>query len=841
MKNTKVIINTTLAVCIIFFCFISSKTIVAGDNSNTKSSIHVTTIEEGGNTVKGNPLITAIPESNKEVQQISFFAKAVNEPESAFYPYAPLTNEPYSWNWPTGDPWVPDGEYILKMEIEYSSDDIEVVTRNVIVDNYGTPNAPMSPNDLKIISDSNAGVELIWSPSESNNIYIYEIYQDGKKIGETTDTFFIIDKLLPNTFYNFRVKSVDVYNNESFDDNSIVILTNEEHGLITPLPKISEIQLPEPNGVSPRSEGYSGVIELSVFSELDDVDFAIKPYNSPDEDYWSFPQTSSVDNVHTVSWDTTSAPDGKVIIKAVATDEHNQKSTVSVELLVDNEIEGYIPPDWEYAAVPPENYIIGYLAGWATLGNYDIINDVDASRLTHINYAFGLIGDDLKIKMSDPIQDPINFADLTMLKEKFPHLKTTIAIGGWGGSANFSEAAATQESRLTFANSVVDFIVEHDFNGVDLDWEYPVTGGGPGTYPNPDDYDNFPLLLETVREKLDEQGEKDGVHYSLSIAGAANTSFIENTQIGTTQNLLDYVQIMTYDIHGTWEDLADLNAPLYDDYGKTWSVDKAVQAYLDAGVPAEKVVMGVPFYGYSYNVLSGENNGFRQEYNGSGSVTYNQIVQNNYLNNGYIRFWDEGTAVPYLFNQEEAIFISYDDEESMTIKANYIREQGLGGAMIWEISQDHSNDLLNSLYGVLKEPIDHPQDNGDDDDKDKEPEGNDKGEDPKDSEDPGDQEKPVIPGEENNEVEDPNKDNDADDQTKDVDNSIGENENSNNNETLSPTNDENDDLNSDKDQADKTGKKLPKTATSLYNLLLIGVLLLIVGSTLVIWKYRQLQ
>src|SRR5690606_1960394 len=165
------------------------------------------------------------------------------------------------------------------------------------------------------------------------------------------------------------------------------------------------------------------------------------------------------------------------------------------------------------------------------------------------------------------------------------------------------------------------------------------------------------------------------------------------------------VQIMTYDIHGTWESVADFTAPLFDDNGKTYSVDKGVQAYLDAGVPAKKLVMGVPFYGYSYNVTTAENNGLRQPVNGSGSITYNSIVNRDLLNNGYERFWDEGSKVPYLFNKETLHFISHDDEESIGLKAEYIRDRGLGGAMIWELSQDHGNDLLATLYNVLKDPI----------------------------------------------------------------------------------------------------------------------------------------
>lgn len=700
----------------IFFRIIILLTVILGsafpnvyaqnDSTNSTSSIDVTTIEEGGNTVKGSPTITAVPDSTKQIVSAQFFAKAVNEAESAYYPYAKLTTAPFSWSWPTGDPWVPDGEYSLRVDFTYANGEVETVTRNIFVQNYAEPTSPDSPKDLRVTSRSASSIAMNWTSSSSTKLFNYEIYQDGSKIAETTNTSYEITGLEANTLYEFRVKAKDIYNNVSIENNTISVLTSDT---VQSLPFISEIQAPEPNGVTPRSEGYSGTISLSVDAvdpSVETVEFFVKTTAAPESAYWKFPSTKNEGDTYSINWDTTSAPEGTVIIQAVAADSYGQKTTVTKVLLVDNVIEGYVPPQWEPAETPPENYIIAYLAGWATLSGFDIMHDLDASRLTHVNYAFGLVGTDHKIKMSDPTNDPINFAELRKLKEKYPHLKTTIAVGGWGGSANFSEAAATEESRTIFADSLVDFIIEHGFDGVDLDWEYPVSGGGPGTYPNPADKENYPLLLEKIREKLDEQGVKDGYHYTLSIAGAANTGFVNNTQLGLSQQYLDYVQIMTYDIHGTWEPLADLNAPLYDDNGRTWSVDKAVTAYLDAGVPAEKIVMGVPFYGYRYNVTSSENNGLGQPYEGSGSVTYDRIVRDNFLNNGYERFWDEGTQTPYLFNAEESVFISYDDPESLTIKAEYIRERGLGGAMIWEVSQDHGIDLLDSLYQVLKEPID---------------------------------------------------------------------------------------------------------------------------------------
>nr|WP_249316709.1 glycosyl hydrolase family 18 protein [Bacillus sp. FJAT-50079] len=796
---------------------------MAAEN-DSEARIDVTTIDEGGNSVKGSPIITAVPPADKPVNKITFLAKAVNEPDENYYPYAPISKEPFSWTWGTGDPWVPDGEYTLRMDIEYSSKEVETITRNVFVANYSAPTYPESPKMLSVVSKTDEQVELAWNPSSSTKTFNYEIFQDGEKIAETTETSYTVNGLLADSQYLFRVKTKDIYNNVSIDDNTINVLTAGEQTPTT-FPKISEIQAPEPNGVSPRSQGYSGTIQLSVVAEdpsVEDVMFAVKTYAAPESDYWQFTQVSKDGDTYTISYDTTSAPEGNVIIKATAVDQYGQTATVTKVLLIDNVIEGVIPPTWEDADTPPANYVIAYLAGWSTLSGYDLMHDIDASRLTHINYAFGLIGSDLKIKMSDPVNDPINFAELAKLKEKYPHLKTTIAIGGWGGSANFSEASANEEARTTFADSVVEFIVTHGFNGVDLDWEYPVTGGGPGTYPNPDDYDHFPLLLKTLREKLDEQGEKDGVRYSLSIAGAANTGYVANTQLGLTEKYLDYIQVMTYDIHGPWEELADLNAPLYDDNGKTWSVDKAVQAYLDAGVPKEKLIMGVPFYGYTYDVQSNENNGLRQKYIGSGSVTYNRIILNDYLNNGYVRYWDEGTKTPYLFNPDISKFISYDDEKSIAIKAQYIREKGLGGAMIWEISQDHGNDLLDSLYTILKDPIVRTDEPNTDGDSDNDPDG-----------DQDESEEPVT--------DDNNNDSDSDDDSEKPSEGLEDDKDNQSGQGNDPSKNTNEETTHSDHTKQEQGKKLPNTASSIYNWMLIGFLTLLIASAIAIWNYRRMK
>lgn len=347
--------------------------------------------------------------------------------------------------------------------------------------------------------------------------------------------------------------------------------------------------------------------------------------------------------------------------------------------------------------------VVGYYAAWSAYSGFTP-DKIDASKLTHINYAFANIGNDLKIALGYPDIDPSNFTKLNALKQIYPNLKTLIAVGGWSWSGKFSDVALTDITRTAFADSCVDFIVKYGFDGIDIDWEYPVSGGLSTNVKRPEDKQNFTLLLQKLRERLDARGLVDGKKYLLTFAGATGSWYVNNTELGIIHQYVDYGNIMTYDIHGTWDKYTDFNAPLYNNSDTSpqykWSVDASVNAWLKAGFPTEKLVMGVPFYGYKYNSVVNANKGLYQIYSGGSSLSYANIATN-YINaSGYVRYFHSESMVPWLFNG--STFISYEDEHSMGLKAQYIKNKGLGGAMIWELSQDPNRILLNSLYNGLK-------------------------------------------------------------------------------------------------------------------------------------------
>lgn len=345
--------------------------------------------------------------------------------------------------------------------------------------------------------------------------------------------------------------------------------------------------------------------------------------------------------------------------------------------------------------------IVGYYAAWSRYSGFKP-EKIDANKLTHINYAFANIGSDLTVELGYPDIDEENIRQLNQLKKINPKLKTIIAVGGWSWSGRFSDVALTQGFREKFADSLVDFIVRYNFDGVDIDWEYPVSGGLSTNIKRPEDKYNFTLLMKTLRERLDERGKIDGKHYILSFAGPAGSWYADNTELSNLSSYVDYANVMTYDIHGTWDSYTDFNAPLYNisSVNGAFSVDAGISSWINAGFPRDKIVMGVPFYGYIYKGVADMNNGFNQTYSGGASISFANIAANYLGLSEYQRYFHPAAKVPWLFNG--STFISYEDEESMSEKAGYIKEKGLSGVMIWELSQDPDRVLFNALYKGLK-------------------------------------------------------------------------------------------------------------------------------------------
>ncbi|TFE23522.1 glycoside hydrolase family 18 protein [Cohnella luojiensis] len=381
------------------------------------------------------------------------------------------------------------------------------------------------------------------------------------------------------------------------------------------------------------------------------------------------------------------------------------------------------PPTYENtnpiiaASVPqsttnPTYKIVAYYPSWAPYQNFPV-RKIAAASVTHINYAFANIQEG-KVVMGDPWTDKSNFQQLRTLKQANPKLKTLISVGGWTWSGRFSNVAISKYSRDRFADSAVKFIRDNGFDGVDIDWEYPVTGGLASNKTRPEDKRNFTFLLQAIRNKLDAAQVKDDRTYLLTIAAGAFTGYVNNTEIAKVSSIVNWINLMTYDYHGDWDKKSNHHAPLYADPKDPTSaksnINHTVTTILKAGAPSKKLVLGIPLYGRSWTNCGSTQQGLYQSCGGGtkgviakGIHEYGNLEKQGWINSqGFARYWNAAAKVPWLYKKSTGTFITYEDKESIAHKAGYIKSKGLGGAMLWEISQDYNRTLLNKLIYSLK-------------------------------------------------------------------------------------------------------------------------------------------
>jgi chitinase len=330
---------------------------------------------------------------------------------------------------------------------------------------------------------------------------------------------------------------------------------------------------------------------------------------------------------------------------------------------------------------------------------------IDARALTRINYAFGVIHDGGLGPAS--AVDAQNFAFLTGLRKRNPSLTILLSIGGWNGSGRFSDAALTAQSRATFVESAVDFLRRYDLDGLDVDWEYPGLPGAGNKY-RPEDTRNFTLLLKDLRQRFDREQKAAGRRLILTIAAGASEEYLAHTQMKKVQRYVDAVNLMTYDYAMPSTDaLTGFNAPLYADPAapRQESVSASVRAFEQAGVPAGKILIGIPFYSHIWQQVPDRNHGlFQPGKPASNDFAPFGAIRLNLLGQGYARYWDQTASVPYLYSAEKQQFVSYDDAESITAKCNYAVSRKLGGVMFWKYLDDPSGELLEAIDHALMQP-----------------------------------------------------------------------------------------------------------------------------------------
>ncbi|XP_044586743.1 chitotriosidase-1-like isoform X1 [Cotesia glomerata] len=365
------------------------------------------------------------------------------------------------------------------------------------------------------------------------------------------------------------------------------------------------------------------------------------------------------------------------------------------------------------ACAAEEGKIVCYWGSWSVYrpdgGKFEIEN-IDPYLCTHLIYTFvGLDGSDVKIL--DPWQDTPNdygkdgFGRFNKLKLKNPALKTLIAIGGWNeGSTKYSQMASDPGSRERFADNAVAFVKKWGFDGFDLDWEYPAQRGG-----SPNDVKNFVKLVRVLGKKLHSQG----LLLSAAVA-AAESSASQSYDIAEMSKYLDFINLMAYDFHGSWEPITGLNAPLHaassDSYdARGMNSEAAVKYWLSKGAPKEKLILGVPTYGRAFTLSNPSDNKIGAASSGPGTagpytreagmLGYNEICVM-LKENGWNANYDPERKAPWAHKENQ--WVGFDNKESIKAKAQFAKKMGLGGAMVWSIETDDFRGTCGEKYPLIK-------------------------------------------------------------------------------------------------------------------------------------------
>jgi chitinase len=411
--------------------------------------------------------------------------------------------------------------------------------------------------------------------------------------------------------------------------------------------------------------------------------------------------------------------------------------------------------------------LAGYFEEWSIYyAGYNIANLQNngvANKLTHLIYAFAnvtptscAIADTwadyqspyLPSVNGSPYTGPLygNFAALQQLKALHPNLKVIISLGGASAenTANFSTAASTEAGRKALASSCISMFVQGNiasgisapnlFDGINIDWEFPTSS----------DTRNFTLLLAEFRKELDGLSAKTGLPYQLSFDGPAGSQNYTNIDLQSASEQVNFITVDGYNYAGSWDTTTNHASPLFDskadpNFGQALDIDDTVKAYLEAGVPPGKYVMGVPLYGAGWTGVPNVNHGLYQTSTGPspvpnangkglcsdlsgntvgcdvlltpGVATFSTLE--NLRSNGFSQYFDPRRIAVWLYDPAAydantgayGTFYTYDDPTTALLKMIYIDRKQLGGAFVWALKDDDAKGtMVKTMAAGLRIP-----------------------------------------------------------------------------------------------------------------------------------------
>lgn len=396
-------------------------------------------------------------------------------------------------------------------------------------------------------------------------------------------------------------------------------------------------------------------------------------------------------------------------------------------------------------AVTKKN-IVAYFPNW---GIYNAshrnmtVGMMPWDKITVINHAFFEVDSSFKLASLDTFADfdkmmehsegweanqlRGHFGEYKYYKNLYPNVKVILSVGGWTRGQNFHAMASTASNRAIFIQSVINFLKTYPFiDGIDLDWEYPGINRAPdpndsydrGCPGGPEDKQNFTSLLREIRQAYNNNGLSDKL---LTIAIPSGYDKLELQEPNIYAQYLDWLNVMTYDMHGAWENTTNHQSPLYAnpndpsgtspvDIKNRYNIDSIMKTLVEEyNIPAEKLNLGTPYYSRGWKGVTGGTNGMYGTATGAapGSWDNPQSPGGQYPyftlktmenQNGYTKYTDNIYAkAPWLYNASQGIVLTYEDATSLNTKCDYINSNGYGGLIIWEITGDTTDFELTNL------------------------------------------------------------------------------------------------------------------------------------------------
>ncbi|GFV83266.1 probable chitinase 2 [Trichonephila clavipes] len=358
-------------------------------------------------------------------------------------------------------------------------------------------------------------------------------------------------------------------------------------------------------------------------------------------------------------------------------------AAITVNMVIASPVQSPMATFYQTGKTSSHKYkVVCYYGSWAVYrpdnGKFPV-EEIDPFICTHLVYGFVGLGFDNRIRCLDPYYDLEEnygkgaFKRFTGLKKINPELKTIVAIGGWNeGSTRYSNMAASSGTRKIFVDSVVEFLQKHDFDGLDMDWEYPATRGG-----KPEDKQNFVALLRELKTEF----QKHNLLLTAAVSAGKHT-MDEAYDVPQVSQYLDFINVMCYDYHGGWESFTGHNAPLYarpDDNkeNQMLNLNFSINYWISQGAPREKLVLGMGLYGRSFTLQRAEINGFNASApqkgragpytREPGSLGYNEICEMQTTQKWNV-VWDDYYMAPYAYQDRQ--WVGYDNEASIRLKVS---------------------------------------------------------------------------------------------------------------------------------------------------------------------------